>query len=215
MKIKYLLLIIVFVFGFTNCRFSGIKGNGDFASEQREIDNFDRLDLSGAFLVKVKIGNSTDLKIESDRNLLKYIKTVVKGNTLEISSKKDLRPKKKIVIYITTPELNDVSVSGANDLFVNGLKNDEFFVNLSGAGSVNVEGETDDLQVSISGAANLNAKDLIAENVSIDISGAADAEVYANESLNATVSGVGNVVYYGNPKSINPKVSGVGSIKKK
>jgi len=215
MKIKYLLLILVLTFGITNCRFSGIKGNGDFATDQREIDEFENLDLSGAFTVKVNIGNRTDLKIEGDRNLLKYIKTVVKGNTLEISSKKDLRPKKKIVIYITTPELNDVSVSGANDLFINGLKNDEFFVNLSGAGSVYVEGKTDDLQVSISGAANLNAKDLIAENVSVDISGAADAEVYANESLNATVSGVGNVTYYGNPKSINPKVSGVGSIKKK
>ena len=58
-------------------------------------------------------------------------------------------------------------------------------------------------------------KILIANDVTIDISGASDADVFANNALNATVSGVGNINYYGNPPKVLHKVSGIGSINRK
>ncbi len=215
MKLRNFLVLALVFLSVSACHFHGVKGNGNYKTEKRNIEDFSEIELSGAFDVNLTIDDKTTLEIKGDENLLKYIKTEVDGNTLSISTKKDLRPKNKIVINITTPELNAISVSGANDLVVKNLKNEEFFVNLSGAGSVNVEGETDELQVEISGAANLYAKELIANKVSVNISGASDAEVYAKESLDANVSGVGNITYYGNPSKVTPQISGVGSIKKK
>ena len=158
MKMKNYFILVIVVFAFSACHFHGVKGNGNYNVEKRNIDDFSKLELSGAFNVNLTISDKTSLEINADDNLMKYIKTEVHGSTLSISTKKNLNPKKKIVINITTPQLNGVSVSGANDLVVKGLKNEDFFVNLSGAGSVNVEGKTDELQVDISGAANLHAK---------------------------------------------------------
>ncbi|MFH0733998.1 MAG: head GIN domain-containing protein [bacterium] len=215
MKLKNYFVLAIAVFTLSACHFRSVKGSGNYNIEKRNIDNFSELELSGAFDVNLIIDDKTSLEIKAEDNLMKYIKTEVHGNSLSISTKKNLNPKRKIVINITTPQLSGVSVSGANDLGVKGLKNEDFFVNLSGAGSVNVEGKTDELQVDISGAANLHAKNLIANDVRIDISGASDADVYANNSLNATVSGVGNINYYGNPPKVLHRVSGIGSIKRK
>ena len=58
-------------------------------------------------------------------------------------------------------------------------------------------------------------KRLRARRVSISVSGAASADVYAREYLDASVSGVGSIDFYGNPDKTNTSVSGVGSITRK
>jgi hypothetical protein len=67
----------------------------------------------------------------------------------------------------------------------------------------------------MSGAGELDAKELHAYNVNVSISGAARADVYATEHLEASVSGAGNVNYYGDPKDVSEDTSGAGSISKK
>ncbi len=80
---------------------------------------------------------------------------------------------------------------------------------------MSLSGSAEVLKVGVSGAANLEAKELIARLVKIDLSGAANATVYAEESVNASVSGVGNINYYGNPSDVQSNVSGIGSINRK
>jgi hypothetical protein len=36
--------------------------------------------------------------------------------------------------------------------------------------------------------------------------------LYASESLNADVGGIGSLTYYGNPKRVSKSVSGIGSV---
>ena len=52
-------------------------------------------------------------------------------------------------------------------------------------------------------------------NTDISLSGACSAEVYAAQSLNVTISGVGNASYYGDPESVNKNIAGLGRVKKK
>ena len=42
--------------------------------------------------------------------------------------------------------------------------------------------------------------DLIAEDVTGDIAGSGSAKVYANNMLEASIAGSGDIIYYGNPK---------------
>jgi len=211
------ILPIILIFALTSfgCMKMGVKGNGEISEESRNIEKFDELNLSGAFDVFYETGNQTTLRLEGDSNLLKYVKTENDGNTLSIYTKKNIKSSKKIVIYITNPSISEANVSGANNLTIKDLKNDNFFINLSGAGNLTLNGSVNFLKANLSGAGTLDSKELISKEVEIEISGTASADVFVSEKLDASVSGVGSVNYYGNPKDINHKVSGIGSINKK
>jgi len=211
MKSRYLLIVLIFV-SLLGCRYWGVRGSGDLEEEYRDIGDFSKIEVSGAFSVYVTVGESTSLKIETDDNLLKYIKTRVVGNTLEIYTKKEISPKTKLKVTLTTPELTSIDASGANSIKAKGIFGDRFYIDLSGACNADLEGEIEKLYIDISGAGNCDSRELNAEHVKVDLSGASNADVYASESLDADVSGVGNIDFWGDPENVKTDVSGIGSI---
>jgi hypothetical protein len=217
LMIKSKIIIFVTLLGFvvSGCGFWGIRGNGRVKDETRTIEDFQRIQAGGAFTIKINVGQPTTLKISAEDNLLGYIKTNVKGNTLIIDTRKNISPRKEILIEITTPELVVVDASGANNITVHGIKGTHFNVDLSGAGNISLSGVVEKFNAELSGAGNINAKELKAKVVHVSVSGAASADVYAKESLDASVSGVGSIDYYGNPPDTKTNVSGVGSISRK
>lgn len=215
MKTKITLIISLVAFIVSGCGFWGVRGNGRVKDQSRTIMEFDKIDAGGAFTLKVKVGPSPSLRITAEENLINYIRTNVKGNTLVIDTKKNISPRKEIYIEITTPFLKAVDASGANNITIYGINGSDFEVDVSGAGSVNLSGEVDRFRADLSGAGSINAKDLKAKDVRVSVSGAASADVYAKDYLDASVSGVGSISYYGDPAKTRTDVSGVGSISRK
>jgi hypothetical protein len=215
MKSKAMVSVIIIAFIISACGFWGVRGNGKIKNETRTISEFERMEAGGAFTIKIYVGSAPSLKISAEENLLSYIRTSVRGNRLVIDTKKNISPRKEIIIEITTPNLNSVDASGANNISVSGISTSDFDVDLSGAGHVYLEGQVDKLQAELSGAGNIEAKELKAKDVHVSVSGAASADVYATERLDASVSGVGSIDYYGDPEDTNTNVSGVGSINRK
>ena len=91
---------------------------------------------------------------------------------------------------------------------------DEVDASLSGSGDINLSGRTTDFTVSVSGSGDIKAYDLEADFVRATVSGSADIRVTANQSIDARVSGSGDIHYRGNPKKIKSKASGSGDITK-
>lgn len=215
MKIKLISSVLIIGFILTGCGFWGVRGNGRMKDETRKVTEFSKIDAGGVFSIHVKVGPSPFVKISAEENLLGYIRTTVKGNTLVIDTRKNISPRKGIRIEITTPSLTDLEVSGVSDIDVENINGDEFDVSLSGAGSVNLRWDVERFRAELSGAGNIDARDLKAKEVRISVSGAASADVYATKYLDASVSGVGSIEYYGNPEKTKTNVSGVGSINRK
>lgn len=196
-------------------KFGQATGSGKMKLEKRTVPAFTALDVSGAYDVEIVVQKEQSLELEADDNLLPLITTEVHGGVLEVGSTKNFSTRNKLRLRISVPNLQAVSSSGACDIVVSNLKSDEFKVDVSGAGSLQVSGETKTLEIKQSGAGDVNAKDLHAEKVNVDSSGAATADVYASEELSASVSGAGSVNYYGDPKTVKQDTSGAGSINKK
>ena len=79
---------------------------------------------------------------------------------------------------------------------------DYLFVEESGSCSINLNGKAEKAKYDISGASSLNAKNLIAEEVMVEVSGVSKAIVFAAQHLEWSASGMANVTYYGSPKRI-------------
>src|SRR5581483_10513469 len=78
-------------------------GNGKIATETRPAGTFEAVELEGAYDVLLTQGPQTEVRIETDSNLLAHIKTTVSNGKLVIETSGNLQPTKSIAVYITSP----------------------------------------------------------------------------------------------------------------
>lgn len=190
----------------------GEKGNGNIVKKQREVENFNAIDVGGAFNIFLTQGDDHSLFIETDENLQERIKTEVKDGELFITSK-FIRKASLLNIYVSTPELNSISISGAAEmknkatLGVDYLSIDqsgaseldievnakEITASTSGASELELKGITEDLLIDASGASSVNAKELATENAIVESSGSSRVKVNVSGSLTKSTSGASSI----------------------
>jgi hypothetical protein len=102
--------------------------------------------------------------------------------------------------------------SGAGNLTVKSLVVENLLVEHSGVGNITLAGQAARQDVHLSGAGNYSARDLESQDATIRQSGVGNAHVWAVTTLNASLSGAGNIDYRGAP-AVTQKVSGVGHIR--
>ena len=209
----FILLIVSTVGGCRNIG-TGVPGSGVSKTETREVGTFDEIGFTGGGSLEINVGKKTPLTITGDDNLLPLIHTSVQDGRLTIQPVESIEPKTPLVFTVGTADLTVFDCSGAAKAIVSGVKNETFKINLSGAGLIKATGQTGRFELSLSGAANVEADDLIAREVIADLSGAGKADVHATVILKATVSGTGIIRYQGDPK-VEKSVSGIGAVKKR
>ncbi|MEP7141630.1 MAG: head GIN domain-containing protein [Ferruginibacter sp.] len=209
-------------------------GSGNIVTEKRQTGNFKGISAGGAFSVEVNTGPVTEVKVEADDNVIKYIETSVSGNVLEIRTKHGIGfNNAHFKVYITAPEITSINSSGAANVKVNDqLKSagkitlevsgaagiaasvdaPEISAEITGAGNMDLRGRTRNYSAEVSGSGNLKSGDLKSENTEVEVSGAGQARVYASVRLKADASGAGNIYYKGGG-NVESKTSGAGSIK--
>lgn len=191
------------------------KGSGNLTKQDREVSAFTEIEAGSAFEIILEQGEPLKVTVETDDNYQENIKVSVENNRLSISSGSMKNPT-AMRIYITAPEITRIITEGAarldsnNDLKVTNLKieaSGASKINLgaeaelissaiSGASRVFIKGHTNSFTAEVSGASQLEAMQMVAQSADIEVSGAAKAKVYAVSSLNAEVSGAGNLSYF-------------------
>ena len=211
----------------------GIIGNGKVESRDQKIENFTRLVISGNFHVFLKPSDKPSLRMEMDENLYDIVKVNEEGSTLRIETRLNILQAREKNLYIGIRDLEKMELSGAIkmvsdsvlrvgslDVLVTGAARLDFEIegkslkiDLSGASECDFRGKVDEFRVHLSGAGDIDALDLIARDVEIDLSGAGGARVNARDRLDVSISGLGSVRYRGEPE-IHKNISGLGSLKR-
>ncbi len=229
---RQIVILSFITLSFISCRH--ITGSGNIITEKRQVADFTGISAGGAFEVEVKNGPKA-VEVQADDNLIKYIRTRVDGDKLEIAFSHSLNlTDAHLKIYVTAPGINYLQGSGAANIkVIDGLKstgkialdasgaaNIDAVVDApkvetesSGAANIYVKGRTRDLRATASGAGNVKAKELLSETTYAESSGAGTVHVYASVHLNAHASGAGNVFYSGDA-SVESNTSGAGNVKK-
>lgn len=192
-----------------------VRGNDRVKTESRGVSAFTSIDVNGVYDLEIVCQQSPGLEIRADENILPLIVTQVRGNTLFIYNDKSIYTKNKLTIEITTRELEKISAIGSNQINISQIDSSKLSLKQSGSGKTVISGQTKELQLDISGAIYVDAKKMHSQIVRVAIDGASSAEIWATEELNASISGVGSINYYGNPKNLIKRVVGIGSINRK
>ena len=213
-----------------------IKGNGNTITQTRQTANYDKVSVSGSFDVQLVRGEEGEITLKGEENLLEHIEVYVKNNVLILKVKDNINLSsswnKTITIEVPVIEITGVKLSGSGDISTQTtLKSTDFnaavsgsgdislaieatnlYVQISGSGDINLSGSADDLTVKVSGSGDVNAYDVAAQDATVTVSGSADVTLTVKGTLNAKVSGSGDIQYKGNPKKVVSKVSGSGDV---
>ncbi len=191
-------------------------------SEERQVGEFDRVELAGIWDVTITQGDHTTLTVEGDERVLARLSTEVDGGVLKLRTPCVLWPlwlRRELIARLAVKDLRELRTSGANHVRSAGalqveslllstsgvdraeltLKARSVEVKMSGAGEVRLSGSADRLHLKSSGTGHFYAKDLPSREVTVEASGASDIAVFALERLNVSTSGTGTVAYGGNP----------------
>jgi hypothetical protein len=194
------------------CDAVGIRGNGHIVTEQRNVTQFSEIVSSGSLQVEWHDG-APGLSITTDENLLRYIDNHNIDNRLELHTRERVRPTHHVKVVVTSPQRIGARLSGACDLTAHALSGAKFMVQSSGAADVTLDGTVDELLADMTGASDLRAKNLKVKSAEISTTGAASAQITVSEVLRVSITGAGDVTYYGPaPKTIEKRVTGAGSI---
>lgn len=182
---------------------------GSPESEEREIEGFHRVQSSGGdFELKIEHCDCTSLRIEGDPD---SVRTSVSGGTLTISGGSS-GLFDTTTIYLRTPYLSELALSGSTDVEVRKLQEGSLKLTLSGSSDIKLSGQLALLDILSSGSADIDADELNAEHVNIVASGSSEMEVCAWESINIISSGSGDIEYDCDPRVVNIQASGSSTI---
>jgi hypothetical protein len=210
---------------------------GQLPSEERKVPSFTGIGIAVPGEVYLVQGPVQKLVVEGSERVLNDLITEVRGNKLTVRLPNrwgSFRRNDELRIYITMPEINDISLSGSARLVAESpIKADRMSVAISGSGRVEIDDfEASRLEVSISGSGRLNlggsrgvgesriaisgsgryeSMTMPSEKVNATISGSGSCRVHALSDLNVRISGSGNVIYTGQPL-IDARISGSGKV---
>ena len=213
--------------GFFNCE----KGTGNVVTDELFVQNFTGIRVSCDIEVFVTQGDTFEIIVEGQQNIIDLIETDVQGGIWDIEFDGCVKDYDDVKIWITMPDIDHLKVSGSGsivgenafdvtaiDVLISGsgrmnieMTAEDIDAKISGSGRMLLKGSTEKMNLKISGSGDFRAFDLISEFYDIDISGSGDAEVTANQYMGVNISGSGDVYYKGNP-TIDVSISGSGQV---
>jgi hypothetical protein len=209
-----------------------LTGSGTLTTEVRALPAFRSVQLNTVGTVNLSSGGTQRVSITVNDNLLQYIILSVVGETLNVDTEPGhLFNNLNLTVDLTMTDLETLTVNGVGTISsTNSFMVDSVTLGLNGAGSINLtveavqlnsthtgagtitlNGKVDTHTAGIQGAGPLLAFGLISETSTVTIGGAAKAEVYVNQVLNATITGSGSIYFKGWP-TINATITGTGSV---
>jgi Putative auto-transporter adhesin, head GIN domain len=184
---------------------------GPTTTQTRDVAAFTRLKAEDEVDVNLRVGEPRHLRVRAGEKVIDDVRTEVRDGTLYVSyDGPDIR-EGRLLVEVAAPAVDAIAIDGASDVRVDGLAADALDIRVSGAGDIAAAGRVQRLTLDISGAGDADLAELAAHDARVELRGAGDADVHATARLDAEVSGAGDLAYRGDP-SLRQDVSGSGEI---
>jgi hypothetical protein len=180
----------------------------------RSLPAFTSISVQGPVSISVDAGKAQSVTLRGDARFIRDLTSEVVNGELRLG----VRDKKNISwhgdprVVITVPALRAVAVEGAGEVRLNQIRGERLDVNYRGAGSMNINGQVKTFSMKAEGVGEVDAKAFVADDVDVLFRGIGDIKLTARNRLDATVQGMGNLTYYGKPRTVNKTASGIGSV---
>jgi hypothetical protein len=154
------------------------------------LAGFDSIIANGVGNINVHPAASYRVVVTTDNNIQDIIVIEVENNILNIENRGNFKST-ELTIDVYMPELKAITLKGIGDIRIS-------------------NGNAADLKMDLSGHGSIDAQNYEVEDVEIIISGVGTISTMVTNSLSVEISGVGNVLYGGNPLLRSINITGTG-----
>jgi hypothetical protein len=190
-----------------------LNGNGDVVTQTRQVFSFNSIESKADFNVYIEQDSIYQVTVQAESNLMGSIQTMVNGNTLVLSTNANLHNNYPINIYVKTPTLNNVTLSGSGIVESDTIVTNNFSVKLSGSGNMNGAIIASSVNTVITGSGNINYY-MVTEQLATTISGSGTVNLMGSASSGThVISGSGNLNSYNLLENyVTANISGSGNM---
>lgn len=193
------------------------------ASTVTNMKQFVDVNVVGSMQVFFTQGNKHTVKVQASKEAFDKLVIYVKENELYISSKNEniisevLASMQNVKVFVTSPSLREVSVTGAGTFTTSDQINvSHLDIDITGSGNVNFTGniKTKTLDVELTGSGNVNIENLNSPKLNTTVTGSGNVN-YANinvERAQSTITGTGNITMKGTVAEHIKSTTGSGKI---
>lgn len=189
---------------------------GPVRTETRDVGPFDSISMKGAARLDIVIGDRGSLSIEGRDKVISRFTTEVHSDTLYINSRRKnwiaAGSSPRVTVRVTLPRLASLKLEGGNDVRLTGFAGGESKIRTEGAAHIKANGHLDELTVFMAGAGHADFSNLIVDAAKVTVAGVGSVFVHPRDTLDATMNGVGAILYTGNPREVNTHMNGLGTI---
>lgn len=151
------------------------------------VGKFEKIAIKGSDMVVYTQGDKVSVRLHGTQEQVDAMIVNVEGNTLNVSRKSSINngtgftgflralargeePSTSVVVYVTTPDLTSVKVTGSGDF------------------KANSQVDTDNIEIVVTGSGDIDFKDLICDNADIAVTGSGDIEIKKLESVTSSIA---------------------------
>ena len=202
---------------FTGCSLNliGIRGDGIFKTESREVTTFSSISFKSVGKLKIQQTDKESLTIIAEDNILPTLESRISNQTLYISNANtSINPTEPIEFVVEVKSLESLNAKGVGSIEIKDIQGKRLAISLDGVGSIAIAGNVDVLDLELTGVGSFDGQALKTKQAQVRNKGVGSAVVNVSEYLDASVSGLGSIEYIGSPQ-VTESVKGMGTIKKR
>ncbi len=185
------------------------------AEERRNATGFNAIDIRGPISLEVQVGKPHSVTVVGGDKYIGLVTTEVVNGELRLDMRRrnniDINDKERVIV--TVPELRRFSAEGAGLSELHNVHGERLDVDYKGAGKLHIDGKVRQLRMKAMGVGEVDTRALHTQDADVTFEGLGSVKVHASHRLDATVRGMGELTYYGQPRVLNKSVAGIGSVR--
>ena len=185
-------------------------GEAEAPAEKRQLtwSGGARLETDLPADIRYTQDSNTQLTIEAPEEVLKHL-VIREGRITMDEPGVDFD---RITIILHAPDVTRFELSGAQQLTIDGYKQDVLDLRISGSADVTAVGETKTVKLDITGSGQADLGHLDAEAAQVDISGSGEAAIAPRKAADIRISGNGKIDLLTRPADLRTDITGMGQI---
>lgn len=238
MKTTLKLIVLLLTLSLTSCNgnlnlIDGIDGSGNVVTEKRNIETpFTKIQASTGVEVILEQGSPSEVEVEVDDNLMKYIVTRVENGTLIVKIDGNINTMESAIVRVKTKTIEGLeSSSGASIKTINKLSGTSVALKTSSGSTIQADLEYEKVscesasgsEIKVSGKAltldtksssgsEINAKELASNEITAQSTSGSSTTVNPIVLLNAKASSGSSIDYVKEPKKVVKEETSGGSV---
>jgi len=190
----------------------------DFTSKTLDLANFDAIETSGIWQVELQQGNDYSVTLYYPEPEADEINVYVWDNQLHLEN--DLKWQRQHTLFratITMPELSSLRTEEGASITFNNFNCTDLDIKITGAAEIDARNSRiENLKLRCDGAADANFKDSEVVNAKVNINGASRITLtMGGGKLIGSAHGASSIVYYGEVSTQDIATSGAVSIRRR